>query len=334
MSKTRTSQPLPGQMELTMDYGQQRALLRRVRVGNPVRQLMLWVIDSHIPKGRNSWRMTMRDLADECFVEYQTAYKAAAELEELGVIRRDRLGGGAIDFSICWGVLCALDEEAGEERIDTETILPVENPILRTENPVLRRENQILRTENEILPTENRTIYDTNTLTSTTSSTAEQELVMMVAGCGVGRAGAAVAAAISQGMTPGQIRAVVEHFRAPDNAGRWSPGILYDRLTRIGAHATPADQGWFGDSNTWKARKSGQAAQDPLKARLARLEAAHGPRLDGLSDDELHGLLDFMPRQTRDRLRRLMDAGYARSRSCREDLLEAMACSLAVAHPP
>lgn len=305
--------PLPGQMELQIDRGQQLAALRRVRVGNPLRRLCLWVIDSHLSRSRSTWTMTMRDLADELQADYKTTCKVVKELDDLGVIRRVRRDGTWIEFSLVWSVIFGLiedDEETNEEPVRTVT-----RTLCAAASTTDHKDSSIAHSPP--LPP--------------TPLTPDPGLVVIVAGCGVGRAGEAVATALAQGMTPAQIQAVVDHFRAPENAGRWSPGVLYDRLTRLGANATHADQGWFGDSPAWKARRPARAA--PAN-RLERLEAAFGEELNGMDVPARRELLQHIPPRDRSFVSAAIDSPYGLSGVPREYLLSALALSRQCAQPP
>ncbi|MBI1348712.1 hypothetical protein GC163_20760 [bacterium] len=100
--------------------------------------------------------------------------------------------------------------------------------------------------------------------TPSTVTPADQKaaLMVLVKECGVYRP-ECVDVALSNGMTPDQIRDVVAIYRAAGNAGRWKPGILFDRLSRPGAFTLKADQGWYGDADNWTAQRTKVTAGNP-----------------------------------------------------------------------
>lgn len=306
--------PLPGQMELTIDREQQLALKRRVRLGSTTAKAMLFVLDDHIGKRNADWALTYEELAAEIEVSTSTAYRVARELEQLGVIDR-KTEGKRVRFSIRWGTLWALDEQQN----GPQAILTDANPIRTGENAIRTNAKTFRTHENAIRTSENHTTYESaiNSAPSAPSSAqgavaeAPPELVVMVVECGVGRAGEAVAQALANGMTEAQIRDVVEHFADPDNAGRWKPGVLFDRLTRPGAFALPADAGWFGDLPEWLAGRR----QMPAEASKDTPESRWGPELDRLTSEALLNLADRLPPRDRGFAIHAIQAGHATQRT-------------------
>ena len=141
---------------------------------------------------------------------------------------------------------------------------------------------------------------------------------MLLVECEVGRAEECLEQAIAQGMNQEMIREIISHYRLPEHAGRWHPGILYDRLTRSGARFHPSDQGWFGDATGWLAARQITTSA----ARQQSREANFGELLDRLSGDELRRLAEELPERDRGYAQRVIAAGHAReSPECRRLLL-------------
>lgn len=129
--------PDPRQKPLVADPRQQRELIRRVSLGGPTRKAMLFALDSHIGGQNAGWSLTYAELGKEIDVSEKTAYNVAKELDTLGVIRRESQGNRRVRFSICWGVLRALDEEQAEAAsIDQDSASPTEASFPPGGNPV------------------------------------------------------------------------------------------------------------------------------------------------------------------------------------------------------
>lgn len=264
--------------------------------------------------------MRMEDLAREVCTSLPNAYRVVRDLQELNILKRQP--GRLSVFSINWARVAGLAPLKTDEIAPAE-ILTDDKEIIVGDKTVIAGDNLILAGDNEIIVGENDTTYMNEKNESSTSSNREAA-VTAVRECGVNRAVEAVETARRNGMSDEQIRAVVRQFRDPANTGRWSAGVLHDRLTCPGANLLAPDAGWFGDSAAWTARQRSQPAPAPHLTRAARLEERYGAQLDAMSDDELPRLVEFVAEQTKQLVRDAIGAGYAKHKPAREYVLEAI----------
>lgn len=177
---------------------------------------------------------------------------------------------------------------------------------LTDETACLTGETACLTSETACLTSETHirnSVLESFLNSSSSSSTEADErdaLVMMVKDAGVGQFSATVKTALDRGLTIEQARDVVAHFHA--HPGRWSAGVLVERLTRLGANLLDAAEGWYGDSPEWLAARNRAAAAITLsqlkEADMPRVETPHekqtrlnreakyGPILDAMSPAE------------------------------------------------
>lgn len=140
-------------------------------------------------------------------------------------------------------------------------------------------------------------------------------LVEAVAETGVAAAEEAVRVAIDRGLTEDTIRRLVAHFLA--SPGRWQPGALHARLTKLGSPSTPVTEAWPDPSPSWR---PATPATPPAPSRT-ELEAECGAVLDAMADSELSALLEGL--QPRDRMIAKTAANPRRS-SVRVAMLQAL----------
>ncbi len=311
------------QLDLEFTRGDQLGILRAARLGDPrksndrkpLAKLLLRTLDDRI--GRNKrWAMTVDELAEEADMSRSAAYQWLGWLNEAGIIGFDSLPDGRREFWICWSTLWQFTPEGRtsesrranppggssvhnmDQRSTTRTDGPPHGPPVHVVDCSYKEERP--------LSAHSAPTPSPSSSADGLSEVSREEAMMMVNAAGVKQFGHVVETALANGMTTQQIAAVVAHFQAhPD---KWPPEILFERLTRIGACLIGPNEGWYGDTDKWKAQQrrlqeaqaaaAAQAAEDQLKQQreaerhaLEGLNAAVGDVFDGMSKAERLGLI-------------------------------------------
>jgi|GEM_PF-6592472 len=299
----RLRNPDPLQMTLALDFGQQMDIFRTMRVGPFSHRWMMFVIWSHLGRARSTWRMSAEDLGAEMQLHPSAAVRIAKKLDTLGVLRRSEVAKGLYDFSICWGVLFGLRDEAENlcARAE-EDCARAEEDCARAEEDCARAEEDCARAEEDCARAED-TIYNHELPRTTINIPApvpEDEAMMVVArlvDAGVGQIGSTIATAEAQGMTLEQIAAVIEHYHS--HPGRWPQGVLCERLTRRGARMLDAHQGWYGETEHWQREQARIEREAQARAQLTQAEETAMPKLitypqQDFAEEKFGPLLDEM----------------------------------------
>ncbi len=317
----------PDQLDLLADRSKQFELMEAFEFLRLSSQIAM-LLRIFVAVGKyNRKVIPISTLARRCGVGMKSAYRIKCQLEEMGLIFAKAIGGRSFEWSIGWANVWDLHEEwklspasedaEMEETDDLETAaacLTHETTGLTGETRSLMYETARLTSETTGLTSEThiRSIELTSLKTSSSSSASADDdavdgLVLRLLNCGVTHVGPAIDVARERGMSIEQISAVIDHYTAEGNSGRWSPNVLVDRLTREHMRLAQPDQGWFGENPEWTAaakRQAQTAAQQQAveasrrdaqpaapSADVDELEARYGAQLDAMLPAERRQLL-------------------------------------------
>lgn len=313
--------------QLAIDFtrSEQLGLLRDCRLGDPrkrndrkpLAKLLLRSLDDRI--GRNKrWAITVEELGEESEMSRSAVYKWLGWLSAAELIGFDELPDGRREFWICWSNVWAMTPAGrAAEREARDAVSPPRGPRVHNvdhESTMWNDSPQCGMVVHNVDCSYKEERPQSAPLAPTPSPPPREELVTMVRTAGVNLADETVADAIANGMTLEQVAAVVGHYQA--HPGRWHPGILKERLTRLGAHGQQADEGWYGDSASWQAAEVHRDAiaaqeaarlalvveseqQNAARQELDELNVIAGELLDSLPLHELRAMVpDDHPRAT------------------------------------
>lgn len=326
-------------------------------------------IPNHTEARPETFALSMATLVDELEISRSEAYELCDRLRDLGVLAWDDLANGKREFWICWGTLSEFAHPDPAQRPETPSLQqfrqrrkPIRSKASNDgdqEPAIPHRRNTInsapaedhsAPAELESSPAEDHSapaeLHIRNIATLSQSSPSSkgtpsadgggdrdgfdrEAVTKLVRKAGVARAAEKVRQALAAGMSLRQIADVARH--ALQFPGRWSGGIVADRLTQADAPSLSAAEGWFGDDPKWlereRERKAAERRAAPERESIeSRLEHEFGFQLDTTSDEDLAEVIARLDQYQRPRADRLIALGHnLRRTTMRADLLAALA---------